>query len=170
MPIVTATQWVLSLLNGMPLPGNTGPLEAFITPPSVEDNQEDPHAYIWPSTGSENRESIPRAGVPGVGTNQSGWKTMSHQVDVFLVWFGDESDQTPDLTFLTVLDAVMDALRTCTDPVTQADPVTGRTSQVYATGERMTYDVAPVRGTSADQRVFRWDARIMARVLEDYQS
>jgi len=27
-----------------------------------------------------------------------------------------------------------------------------------------------VRGTSADQRVFRWDARIMARVLEDYQA
>jgi hypothetical protein len=170
MPIVTATQWVYNVLNGMPLPGNTGPLQAFITPPNPEEDQLDPHAYIWPSAGSESRESLPRSGVPVVGTTTSGWKTLTHNVDIWISWFQDDSDPTPDLTFLAVTDDVMDALRTTQDPVLLADPVTGRYSQIYATGERMGYDVSTVKGTTADQRILRWDSKIAARVLEDFQS
>lgn len=170
MPIVTVTQWVYSTINGMPLPGNTGPLQAFITPPNPEEDQLDPHANIWPSAGTEKRQSLPRAPAPVVGTTTSGWKTMPHSIDIWLYFFMDDSDPTPDLTFLTVIDDVMDALRTTQDPVLLADPVTGRYSQIYATGERMTYDVSPVRGTTADQRTLRWDARVVAPILEDFQA
>ncbi len=170
MPILTAQTWVYSVLNGMPLPGNATPLQVFVTPPSVEEDQLDPHAYVWPSTGTESRESLPRAGVPDVGTNLSGWKQMWHSFDIFLVWFDDDSDPEPDISFPVIVDAVMDALRTCQDPVTQTDPVTGRTSQIYATGERLNYDISPVRGTTADQRIYRYDARILAKVGEEFQA
>ena len=170
MPLVTATQWVLLCLNGLPLPANTGDhLQAFIAPPNPEEDQLDPHCYIWPSAGSEARESIPRGPAPADVT-KSGWKALTHQIDVFLTWFQDDSDPNPDMSFLTVVDTVMDALRTTQDPVLLTDPVTGRYSQVYATGERMNWDVAPVRGVMADQRILRWDARIVARIGEELQA
>ena len=171
MPLVTVSQWVLVVLNGMPLPANTGTLQAFVTPPNPEEDQLDPHAYIWPSSGSEHRESIPRAGAANAGTNQSGWKTLTHQIDVWLTWFDDnDHDPNPDISFPAVIDAVMAALRTTQDPVLLPDPVTGLNSWVYATGERMTWDFAGVRGTDADQRILRYDARILARILEDIQA
>jgi len=170
VPILTAQTWIYNVLSGMPLPGNTGPLQAFVTPPNPETDQLDPHCYIWPSTGSEARESLPRAPEPGLGTTQSGWKAMTHQIDIYLTWFDDDSDPDPDISFPVIIDAVMDALRTTQDPVTQTDPVTGRYSQVYATGERMSYDVAAVRGTTADQRILRYDSRIVARLMESFQA
>lgn len=154
----------------MPLPGNTGPLQAFVTPPNPEEDQIDPHAYIWPSAGSEQRESLPRAAGPNLGLNQSGWKCMTHNIDVWLVFFDDDSDPTPDFSFPLVVDAVMGVLRTTQDPVTQADPVTGMISQIYATGERMSYEIAAVRGPAADQRILRYDARIAARIMEEFQA
>jgi hypothetical protein len=171
VPLVTATQWLLAVLDQLPLPGGQGTLQAFVTPPNPEEDELNAHAYIWPSSGSEARESMPRAGTPVTGNTTSGWKTLTHQIDIWVTWFDDtDNDQTPDLSFLTITDAVMDALRTTNDPVTRQDPVTLRYSQLYATGERMTYDVATVRGTTADQRLLRYDSRIAARVLEDMQA
>jgi hypothetical protein len=170
VPILTAQTWVWSILNGMPIPGNNTPLEVFVTPPNPEEDQLDPHVYVWPSTGSESRQSLPRAPVPNLGTTQSGWKTMPHQLDIWVVWFQDDSDPTPDASFPVIVDAIMDVLRTCQDPVMLTDPVTGRYSQIYGTGERLTYDIATPRGVNADQRILRYDARIAARVLEDFQA
>ena len=170
MPILTAQTWVYSILNGMPIPGNNTPLEVFVTPPNPEEDQLDPHVYLWPSTVSEARESLPRAGVPNLGTTQSGWKQMWHSIDCWITFFDDDSDPTPDFSFPVIVDAVMDVLRTCQDPVMLTDPVTGRYSQVFATGERLTYDIAIPRGVNADQRILRYDARIAARVGESYQA
>jgi hypothetical protein len=170
VPILTAQTWVYSILNGMPIPGNATPLEVFVTPPNPEEDQLDPHVYVWPSTGSEGRQSLPRAPVPNLGTTQSGWKTMTHQLDIWTVWFQDDSDPTPDASFPVIVDAILDVLRSCQDPVMLSDPVTGRYSQIYGTGERLSYDVAVPRGVNADQRILRYDARIAARILEDFQA
>ncbi len=172
MPIVTATQWLLQVLDQMPLPGNAGsPLQAFIAPPNPEEDQLDPHAYIWPSAGAESRQSVPRAPVPNVGTTQSGWKDEMHSVDVWVSWFQDgDHDPQPDISYLAVVDAVMDALRTTVDPVLLFDPVTGRMSQIAGTGERMNYDIATPKGTDADQRILRYDSRIVVRLMENFQA
>lgn len=171
MPLVTVTQWLLRVLDQMPLPGNGGQvLQAFITPPNPEENQLDPHCYIWPSAGAESRQSVPRAPVATVGTNQSGWKEMNHSVDCWVTFFQDgDHDPNPDLTFPVIVDAVMDGLRTTQDPVLLTDEVTGRLSQISGTGERMNYDVAIPKGTSADQRILRYDSRILVRLQESFQ-
>ena len=172
MPLVTATQWLLLVLDQMPLPGNGGQvLQAFITPPNPEEDQLDPHAYIWPSAGNESRQTVPRAPVPVVGTTTSGWKEIMHQVDVWLTWFQDgDHDPDPDISFPVIVDAVMDALRTTADPILLTDEVTGRYSQVAGTGERMNYDVAIPKGADADQRILRYDARILVRLMENFQA
>ena len=172
MPIVTATQWLLLVLDQMPLPGNGGQLlQAFIAPPNPEEDELDPHAYIWPSSGAESRQSVPRAAAPGLGVTQSGWKDELHHVDVFLTWFQDgDHDPNPDITYLSVVDAVMASLRTVADPVLLSDPVTGQLSQISGTGERMNYDIATPKGTDADQRLLRYDSRIVVRLMDSFQS
>jgi hypothetical protein len=174
VPLLTVQTWVYNVLNGMPLPGNASPLAVFVTPPNPEENQLDPHCYVWPSSGSESRESVPRPpgtlpGAPPV-PGQAGRKAITHSVDIWLTWFGDDSDPSPDFSFPVIVDAVMDALRTTRDPALQADPVTGRVSQIYGTGERLTYDLAVPRGTDRDQRILRYDARIAARIGEELQA
>jgi hypothetical protein len=168
VPLLTVQTWVYSVVNGMPLPGNASPLAVFVTPPNPEEDQVDPHCYVWPTTGSEARQSIPRAPGPNSPLSQSGFKQDTHSIDLWLTFFDDDSDPTPDFSFPAIVDAVMAALRTCKDPVTLADPVTGQYSTVFGTGERMTYDLAIPRGVGADQRILRYDARITARVSEEF--
>lgn len=172
MPLVTATQWLLMVLDGAPLPANTGgPLRAVITPPNPNEREFRPIAYIWPSSWGESRQSMPRAGVPNLGTTQSGWKDLMHQVDVWVTWFQDgDHDPNPDISYPSIVDVVMDILRTTTDPVLLTDPVTGRLSQIAGTGERMNGDMATPKGTDADQRILRYDSRIVVRLMENFQA
>jgi len=74
-----------------------------------------------------------------------------------------------DTSFPALLDAVMDALRTCPDPQVVTDPYTGRQSNMVNLGEDMTYTYVPPHST-ADQRQLRFDARITARLLELVQA
>ena len=71
MSLNTAQQYIQSLLDGLPLPGDgTANLSAVITPPDPNvENAAVPTAYIWPTRGVESRNSakgdmIPRRPPP----------------------------------------------------------------------------------------------------------
>ena len=56
MSLNTAQQYVLSLLDDLPLPGDGTPnLSAVITPPDPNVQAAIPTAYIWPTKGMESR-------------------------------------------------------------------------------------------------------------------
>jgi hypothetical protein len=157
---------VQGLLDGIIVPGNTRQLQAYITPEDPHD-EPNPAAYIWPARGEEQRQSLPRANVPGVIT--PGWKTIVHDIDVYLTWFNDGQGADADVVFPAVIDAVMDVLRSSADPAVLTDALTGRESQLIDLGERMTYTLAGVRST-ADQRYLRYDALLTLTVTEELQS
>lgn len=168
MPIVSTMRFIQGLIDGTTPPGDTGipgPLVALITPYDPDDSGE-ARAYIWPSTGTENRRAIPRNTGPNT---PAGWKNARHTVDVFLVWFDSDDDQNADTNFPALIDFVMDLLRTCNDPAQVTDPDTGRISQQINIGEEMTYEYVPPMSME-DQRYLRYDAKITVHALEMFQS
>jgi hypothetical protein len=169
VPVNTVHQFLKSVLDGLIIPGEAGTLAAFISPPAVRD-EPPPAIYLWSARGGEKRQSLPRAGTGYLPATQSGWKQIDHTVEGYLTWFGDNSDSQADVSFPAVIDCVMQALRSTTDPVYKAiDALTGQQSELFATGERMNYEMVPPRAT-ADQRYFRYDALITINVSEAFQA
>lgn len=170
MPINTVSQYIVGLLDGIPLPGpagEAGPLACYITPPDPG-NLEVPTAYIWPATGTEERLTSPRAGGPNV--ELPGWKQIVHEVPLFLAFNGVADDPTADTNFPAVIDAIMAVLRASSDEVLATDPVTGVISSLLlGVGEHLTYDYSVVH-TAADQRLLRYDARLTITVTEYFQA
>lgn len=160
-----------SILDGLLLPRDLGVIEAFISPPNPNTDATNPCAYVWGSHGDEQRMTVPRA-QPG-NLASGGNKTLTHQVDIWLVWFGSATDPERDAAFPAVIDAVMACLRNTMllDAVTiqAVDPWTGGVSDLLNIGENMSWDYAPVRAT-ADQRYFRYDAQITCEVIEIIQA
>jgi hypothetical protein len=167
MPLVTAQNHIKSLLDGLAIPGpaHVGPLEAFITPP---DPREDPPpaAYIWPSGGTETRRAVPRNSGPGT---PAGLKSIRLMMDVYLTWFNTVDDPYADGAFPSVIDAVMQALRTSPDPATVVDPDSGLVCELVGVGEGMSWQNLGVN-SAADQRWLRYDALIQAPFLEFIQA
>lgn len=172
MPLVSVQTYLKSVLNELIVPGTGGnTLECFITPPDPEYSPT-PKAYVWASQGNETRESMPRnLGPSAAQLANAAWKEMHHQVDVFIVWFSDESADSPDLdsAFPGIVDAVAWRLRTVPDPAVVKDPLTGRESQLLDVGERMSYDAPGVRAT-IDQRIDRYDARLQLEIMEVFKA
>lgn len=170
MPLNSVSEYVLGLLNGLPLPGPAGEggaLQCFITPPDPG-TLTVPTAYLWPGTGAETRLTPPRAGGPNVV--KPGWKKIAHQLQLWISWVGSGDDPSADTNFPAVVDAIMAALRPSADEVTVTDPITGViTSVILGVGEQMTYDVAVVHALE-DQRYLRYDARLTLPVSEYFQS
>lgn len=148
-----------------------GLLEAFIAPPNPNTEARDPAAYIWGSRGTETRLTVPRA-QPGVLAS-GGNKTIVHEVDIWLVWFGQADVANVDTQFPAVIDAVCACLRNTKllDAVTiqAVDPVTGQVSDLLNIGEALNWEYAPVKVT-ADQRYLRYDALITCEVVEIIQA
>jgi hypothetical protein len=166
VPLVSTQAYVLSLIDGLIVPGFVGTIEAFITPLDPDEESGPPKAYIWPATGTEQRQSLPRENAPNVV--EPGFKEITHDIDVFVVWFASDDDPMPDANFPSVIDAVMGLLRGSANPAVLYDPLAGTVSQLVNLGERMVYDIATPRST-ADQRMLRYDARITLTVLEELQ-
>ena len=170
MPVNSASQYVLGLLDGLTLPGAAGEqgnLAAYVTPPDPGELAT-ATVYIWPATGEETRVSSPRATAPGAVT--PGWKKQLHHVELFLAWIGAGDDPAADLSFPAVIDAVMAALRGSPDPAEVTDPVTGAPSSLMIDlGETMTYDYS-VLHTLEDQRYLRYDARLLLTLTEYFQA
>lgn len=169
MPLNTVHYYIKNLINGVQVPGTAGILEAFIKPPDPE-TEPTPKAYVWGSTEDEARLASPRVPISGEIT-QAGWKEANHLLDIWLVWFSDEDSDSDslDIAFPAVVDAVAAILRKSPDPVQVTDPATGQDSQLADVGEQMSIDMYPPRAT-ADQRVWRYDARIQLKIQELFQS
>jgi len=161
-----------TMLNGVTLPGMIGTLEAFITPP---DPREDPPpaAYIWSSRGRESRQSLPRNQTmvqpPGTGFAQAAFKTIDHTVDVYVTWFGEATAPDADAAFPQGLDGIMQILRTGPSPLSVTDPATGIQSELVDIGERMNYQLVPMRSVR-DQRILRYDCAFTLMILEEFQA
>lgn len=160
--------YIKNMINGLTVPGNANSLLAYITPEDPFDDTN-PAAYIWPSTGNEDRQAVPRVGADIYNPTQAGWKTLTHDLDIYLTWFNDDSDPNADISFPAVLDVVMYTYRSSANPAVVADPLTGLQSQLIDVGERMTYRMAGIHAT-ADQRWLRYDAQLTLTIIEELQS
>ena len=166
MPIVSAQNYIYTLLNGLPMPNGNYSLDAYITPPDPLTDYTDPAAFIWPTEGAESRQGSEGGAIPrntGVNT-QAGTKPILHTMDVYLVWFSASDDKDADTWFPGMVDAVMWALRTSDDPAVVVDPYTLVNSQLIDVGEIMGYKIG-VRATK-DEAYNRYDALITCRVTE----
>jgi hypothetical protein len=166
-PLNSTQLYIKGLVDGLILPGNNRPLEAFITPEDPRD-EPNPAIYIWPARGDEHRQASPRVNVLRT-PNSAGWKIIDHEIELFLMWFDDDGDAQSDTTFPAVIDTVMFTLRSNANPAVIYDPYTALGSQLIDVGERMTYQLAGVRAV-ADQRFLRYDALITLSITEELQS
>lgn len=167
MPIVSVQTFILSILDGLPMPYGKPSATAYITPPDPRVQARVPAIYIWPADGDENRSTelggtVPRNTGPGTA---SGTKGQLHVIDVYLTWTAVAQDKQSDPLFPGMLDAVMYALRfSQPNPAYLTDPNTNLTSTVYNVGEKMRYRT----GIEAleDERWLRYDALITLDVWE----
>jgi hypothetical protein len=162
--------YVKGLLDGLALPHSpegATTLTAIVTPPTT-DSRTDPRAYVWGSHGRELRETMPRAQPGQTGTGA--FKHLKHELDIWIICFGDPLDAEADSAFPAVIEEIMQVLRNTLMPVQNVvDNNTGRTSTILVIGEDMTWDYGPVH-VIADQRIFRYDARIVASITESIQA
>lgn len=166
MPIVSSQNAIMSIIQGLPMPGGNYQLEAFVTPPDPETDYSNPHAYIWPTDGDESRNPGEGGSIPrntGVNT-PAGTKPIMHNFEIFMRWYANNDDTNSDTWFPGMVDAVMWALRTCTDPQIAVDPYTEVQSQLIGIGERMKYHIT-IRATE-DEAYNMYDALISVPVLE----
>lgn len=175
MPIASTLSHVNSLLDKQNIPGNSGRyLESFISPPDPEEQQRNPHTYVWASRGPEHRDSGKRNPPPAGAAlyrprPQAGWKILKHTIEVYITWFNDNTDPQINASFPLVIDLVMDILRCCAMPMDIVDPATGINCQLINLGEVLSYEYVPVKST-ASQRIQRNDALITAPVEEWIQA
>lgn len=171
MGVVVAQSFLLSLLDGLPMPYGIADAQAFITPPDPRIQTSIPALYIWPADGEENRSADLGGTIPrntGVGTS-SGTKGILHRMDVYITWTSGGSGTQQDPVFPGMVDAVMFALRfSQPNPAYLTDPNTELGSTLYNTGEIMTYRTGVESLT--DQRKKRYDALITTSVWEIFNA
>jgi hypothetical protein len=169
MPVVSASQYVKSILQNMVPPGDTGiaaPIDALITPLTPDVNPDGvARCYVWPASGPEKRIAMPRNS--GMGT-PAGWKQLPHEIQIFLVWMDNPDDPAADVNFPLLIDWVMDILRTSPNPVQWTDPDSGIVSNFVNLGELQKYDFVPPRSLAPDAER-RYDARISCTLWELFQ-
>ena len=154
------------------MPGGAPPLAAYVTPPDPNVDADIPTCYIWPSNGREARDtqfagSMSRNTGPGT---TAGFKTIEHQLDIWVVWFGSDEDADADTLFPGMVDAIMYALRTDTPNPYEAltDPWTGQLTQLANVGETQSYQITV--NSVADQRYLRYDCMLTIPLIEVIQA
>lgn len=150
--------YVQSLLADLPIPGGGAPLEAYITPPTVEDIDR-PKAYIWGGRLRSMRQTAPR----GPGFSWFDW-----MLDVYLAYETNPDSPTVDQEFPLIVDAVITQLKTTVMPLFITDPTTGLKSQILAIGEDFEFEYPPER-TPATLRMLYYSARLGFNVKEAVQ-
>lgn len=159
MPMNSVQLLVRDLLDGLAIPGSTQTLEAYITPPTVED-LDNPKAYVWASRGRVNRQTMPRG---------LGFKKLLWSVDVYLSYETNPDSDTVDTEFPVIVDAVMARLWTAPMPTMITDPVTGLVSQNLAIGEDFDIEYPPEK-VPATLRMLYFTARVGTTVYEAVQA
>lgn len=159
MPLNSVQLYVLNLLDGLQLPGGLPNLEAYITPPVVEDI-DSPKAYILASRGRVRRQTAPRG---------PGFKHLAWTVDVFLTYETMPDSETVDQEMPLIIDAVATKLWTTVMPLKITDPTTGIVSQLLQVGEEFEVEFPPER-TPATLRMLYYVARIGFEIYEAVQA
>jgi hypothetical protein len=158
MPLNSVQIYVQSLLADLPIPALDRNLEAYITPPTVEDIDR-PKAYIYGARLRGMRQSAPRG---------PGFKRLNWMVDVYLSWETMPDEPSVDQEFPLIVDAVMTKTWTTTMPLFITDPTTGVVSQILAIGEDFELEYPPER-TPSTLRMLYYTARIGLDVYEAVQ-
>jgi hypothetical protein len=164
MGINAVMGYVKSVLDGLEIPGEVGPLACFIVPPDPDVNENGtPRASVWSADGDVSRLSGPRQLPDEPGT--AGWKDQWHNLAIFLWYPMSDEEPDEDSAFPGVVDAVMYALATVPNPAIITDPLTGVQTQLVGLGESMTWLMPPPMALAA-QRWEKWACQITGRTLE----
>ena len=91
-------------------------------------------------------------------------KPLEHELEIFLVYFGQNDDTEADTLFPGIVEAVMQALRTSPDPWQQQDPYSGVVSTFVDVGEQMTWEV--VINAVENQAYNRYDCLLTCKMFE----
>lgn len=159
MPLNSVQHFVVGLLDGLAIPGSSQTLEAYITPPTV-DELDNPKAYVWGGRLRGTRQSMPRG---------QGFKRLNWSVDVWLTYETNPDSPTVDEEFPLIVDAVMN--KVWTTPLNDTfitDPTTGVRSQILAIGEDFDFEYPPER-VPATLRMLYYTARLGLNVYEAVQ-
>lgn len=160
MPLNSVQHFVVGLLDGLAIPGSSQTLEAYITPPTV-DELDNPKAYVWGGRLRGTRQSMPRG---------QGFKRLNWSVDVWLTYETNPDSPTVDEEFPLIVDAVMN--KVWTTPLNDTfitDPTTGVRSQILAIGEDFDFEYPPER-VPATLRMLYYTARLGLNVYEAIQA
>lgn len=150
-------------MDGLAVPTIAQPIEAYITPPTVEDI-DGPRAYIWGARNRGKRQTMPRGIAPAAGFKRLDWT-----IDIYLVYLTTPDDSNVDQEFPLIIDAVLTKLWSTTMPVVITDPTTGQVSQIQAIGESWELEYPPER-TPATLRMLYYSSRIAMDVMEVLQA
>lgn len=151
--------YVQELLDGLVIPLQPAPLQAAITPVSVDD-LDSARCYIWGGRMRGRRQSMPRG---------QGYKERTWSVDTYLI--SQESANADDLDqlFPLVVDTVLHELETTVlMNVFRTDPTTGIVSQITNVAEEYELEYAPVH-TPGDLQLVLFQARLGVTVKEAQQ-
>lgn len=159
MPLNSVQLYVKGLLDELQIPGLTVALEAYVTPPVVEDIDR-PKAYVMASRGRVKRQTAPRG---------PGFKRLDWTVDVYVTYETIPDSDTVDQEMPLIIDAICTKLWTTTMPLFIEDPTTGQRSQILQIGEEFDIEYPPER-TPATLRMLYFVARIGFDVYEAVQA
>lgn len=163
MPLNSVQIYVANLVNGIQVPGIAKPIEAFITPPTVEE-LDGPKAYIWGARNRGRRQTMPRGIAPAAGFKRLDWT-----IDIYLVYETMPDEPNIDQEFPLIIDAVLTKLWSTTMPFVIEDPTTGQVSQIQAIGEEWELEYPPER-TPSTLRMIYYTSRIAMDVVEIVQA
>ena len=159
MPLNSVQEYVKNLLDGLQIPGGGAPLEAYITPPTVEDIDR-PKAYVQGARLRGQRQTAPRG---------PGFKRLNWMVDVYITYETVPDSVTVDQEMPLIIDAIMNKTWTTVMPLFIQDQVTGVRSQILAIGEDFELEYPPER-TPATLRMLYYVARLGLDVYEAVQA
>lgn len=172
MPLSSVQQYIQKQLDGLPMPAGMPNLEAYITPPTVEDI-DGPRAYVWASRMRARRQTGPRINAYATGP---GFKHLDWTIDVYLTYETTPDTETVDVDFPSICDAVMTKLWTTTMPTfidangnVSPTPPAGSNSQIVAVGEEFDFEYPPER-VPATLRMLYFTARFGFNVYEAVQA
>lgn len=163
MPLNSVQIYVANLVDGIQVPTIDKPIEAFITPPTVEDI-DGPKAYIWGARNRGKRQTMPRGRAPAAGFKRLDWT-----IDIYLVHLTTPDEANLDQEFPLIIDSVLTALWSTPMPVVIEDPTSGQVSQIQAIGEQWELEYPPER-TPATLRMLYYSSRIAMDVVEILQA
>ena len=168
MPLNSTQLYVQSLINGLSIPapagGTPSTLEAYITPPTLE-NLDGPRAYVWGNRMRATRQTAPRGAA---------FKHFAWTVDIYLSYLTAPDDANVDQEFPLLVDAVLQQLWTTTMPLFISStgipvaPGTAGSSQILSIGEDFELEYPPER-TPATLRMLYYSCRIGLDIYEAVQ-